>query len=70
MFIFTLIVGLYPVPPCHGKTPVINPQTRRDYFCGRGAPRNDCPANAYCHISPVDAFAKCCPGRLLLKISE
>jgi len=65
-----LTVGLYPVPPCHGKTPVINPLTRRDYFCGRGAPRNDCPANAYCHISPVDAFAKCCPGRLLLKISE
>ena len=67
-FIFTLIVGLYPVPPCHGKTPVINPRTRRDYFCGKDAP--DCPANAYCHISPVNKFAKCCPGRLLLKISE
>ncbi|XP_020600643.1 uncharacterized protein LOC110039834 [Orbicella faveolata] len=52
------------VPPCHGKTPVQNPLTRRDYFCGRGAPRNACPADSYCHISPVDAFAKCCPAPL------
>lgn len=45
-------------------TPIKNPSTGADYFCGRGAPQNVCPVNSYCHISPIDAFAKCCPSPL------
>ena len=52
-------------PPCHGMTPLTRPSTRRDYFCG-GHRRHICPANSYCHISPSDAFAKCCSGRTCL----
>ncbi|XP_022788297.1 uncharacterized protein LOC111328184 [Stylophora pistillata] len=51
------------IPPCHGLTPLTNPRTRRDYFCG-GRSRHICPANSYCHISPSDAFAKCCSAPL------
>lgn len=50
-------------PPCHGMTPLTRPSTRRDYFCG-GRRRHICPANSYCHISPSDAFAKCCSAPL------
>ena len=56
---------LSPAPPCHGMTPLTRPSTRRDYFCG-GLRRHICPANSYCHISPSDAFAKCCSGRTCL----
>lgn len=56
---------LSPAPPCHGMTPLTRPSTRRDYFCG-GSRRHICPADSYCHISPSDAFAKCCSGRTCL----
>jgi len=32
-----------------------------NYFCGRGPNRKECPENYRCTISPVDAYAVCCP---------
>ena len=33
----------------------------RDYFCGRGLNRRDCPSSHFCKIAPNDAYAVCCP---------
>lgn len=52
------------IPACHGMTPAKDPDTGREYSCRRGRASRKCPAYTYCHISPDDKFAKCCPSTL------
>ncbi|KAK3731505.1 hypothetical protein QZH41_008533 [Actinostola sp. cb2023] len=49
------------IPPCQGMTPLRNPLTDKELFCGRGPFSVACPKHSYCHVHPTDAFAKCCP---------
>ena len=44
--------------PCDGETPLINPLTGKDYFCGEGPDSRSCPPSSYCHKTAE--FAKCC----------
>ncbi|GIY58962.1 hypothetical protein CDAR_451322 [Caerostris darwini] len=44
--------------PCSGESPLIDPLTNRDYYCGEGIGTKLCPPGSYCHKS--SAFAKCC----------
>ncbi|XP_067005728.2 agrin-like [Anabrus simplex] len=46
------------VKPCNGESPLINPVTEREYDCGSGPNRQDCPSESYCHQTPH--FARCC----------
>ncbi|XP_031563420.1 uncharacterized protein LOC116298966 isoform X2 [Actinia tenebrosa] len=50
--------------PCRGMTPMKNPLTSQDMYCGRGPLHVDCLEGSYCHIHPTDKFAKCCPDLL------
>jgi len=51
-------------PTCQCKTsPCPDEKKPLDgYFCGRGPNRQDCPSSHHCVISPVDAYAVCCPN--------
>lgn len=44
--------------PCNGKTPLIDPITGTDYYCGNGSGGKHCPPTTYCHREAT--FAKCC----------
>lgn len=44
--------------PCDGEPPLVNPLTRKEYFCGDGPDSKTCPPNSYCHKG--NNFAKCC----------
>ncbi|KAJ9579151.1 hypothetical protein L9F63_024743, partial [Diploptera punctata] len=46
------------VKPCNGESPLADPDTRREYDCGSGPNRQDCPSGSYCHQTPH--FARCC----------
>ncbi|KAJ9583858.1 hypothetical protein L9F63_021797, partial [Diploptera punctata] len=46
------------VKPCNGEPPLTDPETRREYDCGSGPNRQDCPSGSYCHQTPH--FARCC----------
>jgi len=46
------------VKPCNGEPPLVDPDTRREYDCGSGPNRQDCPSGSYCHQTPH--FARCC----------
>ena len=46
------------VKPCNGEAPLVDPDTRREYDCGSGPNRQDCPSGSYCHQTPH--FARCC----------
>ncbi|XP_054168676.1 agrin-like isoform X2 [Oppia nitens] len=43
---------------CDGEPPLVNPLTRKEYFCGDGPDSKSCPPNSYCHKGST--FAKCC----------
>ncbi|GIY58961.1 hypothetical protein CDAR_451321 [Caerostris darwini] len=51
--------------PCSGESPLIDPLTNRDYYCGEGIGTKLCPPGSYCHKS--SAFAKCCREIILIK---
>ncbi|KAK6622158.1 hypothetical protein RUM44_001965 [Polyplax serrata] len=46
------------VKPCNGEPPLIDSVTNREYDCGSGPARQDCPPGSYCHHTRH--FAKCC----------
>ena len=46
------------VIPCDGDTPLIDPSTGKDYYCGEELGAKQCPPNSYCHESAK--FSKCC----------
>ncbi|XP_049772393.1 agrin-like [Schistocerca cancellata] len=46
------------VRPCGGEPPLVHPGTGRQYDCGSGPARQDCPAGSYCHQTAQ--FARCC----------
>ncbi|GAB6019276.1 hypothetical protein CHUAL_000876 [Chamberlinius hualienensis] len=46
--------------PCYGETPLRNPVTSEDLYCGEGSLHEDCPIGSYCHRSPHGLFSKCC----------
>ena len=50
----------YELVPCSGDSPLVNPGSGRDYYCGAGPDQEDCPSGSYCHWSL--SFAKCCPS--------
>nr|XP_050849942.1 agrin-like isoform X3 [Vespula vulgaris] len=45
------------VKPCNGDPPLIDADGK-EYDCGSGPDRRDCPSNSYCHQTP--RFARCC----------
>ncbi|XP_076065553.1 agrin-like isoform X2 [Oratosquilla oratoria] len=47
----------YVLTPCNGDTPLVDPNTGRDYYCGEDP--ESCPAKSQCHWTL--SFAKCCP---------
>ncbi|CAL4241333.1 unnamed protein product, partial [Meganyctiphanes norvegica] len=49
----------YELIPCNGASPLPNPATGRDLYCGEGPDKDECPDSSYCHWSL--SFAKCCP---------
>ncbi|KAK3873150.1 hypothetical protein Pcinc_021789, partial [Petrolisthes cinctipes] len=49
----------FELTPCNGDRPLINPNTGRDFYCGKGPDSEVCPQGAYCHWTL--SFAKCCP---------
>ncbi|XP_047735915.1 agrin [Hyalella azteca] len=49
----------YELIPCNNVSPLVNPATGRDFYCGEGPDKEECPKGSYCHWSL--SFAKCCP---------
>ncbi|XP_015598499.1 agrin isoform X2 [Cephus cinctus] len=45
------------VKPCNGDPPLVDSENR-EYDCGSGKERRDCPSNSYCH--QTTSFARCC----------
>ncbi|XP_044018032.1 agrin-like isoform X3 [Aphidius gifuensis] len=45
------------VKPCNGDPPLID-DDGKEYDCGSGPSRRDCPSNSYCH--QTTRFARCC----------
>ncbi|KAL0132239.1 hypothetical protein PUN28_000198 [Cardiocondyla obscurior] len=43
--------------PCNGDSPLVDSEGK-EYDCGSGPERKDCPSNSYCHQTP--RFARCC----------
>ncbi|KAH3827850.1 uncharacterized protein LOC127880938 [Dreissena polymorpha] len=54
LLVFTILVL---VSTCWGQCPTGSPL--KGHNCGRGG--TACPHHYYCEISPVDAYAVCCP---------
>ncbi|XP_049855372.1 agrin-like [Schistocerca gregaria] len=46
------------VKPCNGEPPLVDEETGRQYDCGSGPARQDCPSGSYCHQTAF--FARCC----------
>ncbi|KAK7792852.1 hypothetical protein R5R35_009634 [Gryllus longicercus] len=46
------------VKPCNGESPLVDPGSGREFDCGSGPGRQDCPPDSYCHQTPH--FARCC----------
>jgi coxsackievirus/adenovirus receptor len=55
---YTLVCTGMKVKPCNGEPPLADPDTGREYDCGSGPNRQDCPSGSYCHQTPH--FAQCC----------
>ncbi|XP_034935622.1 agrin-like isoform X2 [Chelonus insularis] len=45
------------VKPCNGDPPLVD-EENKEYDCGNGPNRRDCPSNSYCH--QTTRFARCC----------
>lgn len=45
------------VKPCNGDAPITD-EDGKEYDCGSGPARRDCPSNTYCH--QTTSFARCC----------
>lgn len=45
------------VKPCNGDPPLVDSEGK-EYDCGSGPERRDCPSNTYCH--QTTRFARCC----------
>ncbi|XP_029165671.1 agrin-like isoform X4 [Nylanderia fulva] len=45
------------VKPCNGDAPLVDSEGK-EYDCGSGPERKDCPSNSYCH--QTTRFARCC----------
>ncbi|XP_053970989.1 agrin-like isoform X3 [Hylaeus volcanicus] len=45
------------VKPCYGETPLLDSEGK-EYDCGNGPERRDCPSNSYCH--QTTRLARCC----------
>ncbi|XP_067207512.1 agrin-like isoform X4 [Linepithema humile] len=45
------------VKPCNGDPPIVDSEGK-EYDCGSGPERRDCPSNTYCH--QTTRFARCC----------
>jgi len=45
------------VKPCNGDPPLVDSEGK-EYDCGSGPERKDCPSNSYCH--QTTRFARCC----------
>ncbi|XP_020299873.1 agrin-like isoform X1 [Pseudomyrmex gracilis] len=45
------------VKPCNGDPPLVDSEGK-EYDCGSGPERRDCPTNSYCH--QTTRFARCC----------
>lgn len=45
------------VKPCNGDPPLVD-SDGKEYDCGSGPERKDCPSNSYCH--QTTRFARCC----------
>ena len=50
------IIGLE-AKPCNGEQPLVDDEGK-EYDCGSGPNRRDCPSLTYCHQTP--RFARCC----------
>ncbi|XP_074109510.1 agrin isoform X2 [Cotesia typhae] len=55
------------VKPCNGDTPLVDDEGK-EYDCGSGANRRDCPSNSYCHQTP--RFARCCKKNEGIQVVE
>nr|XP_033325096.1 agrin-like isoform X2 [Megalopta genalis] len=45
------------VKPCNGDPPIVD-EEGKEYDCGNGPERRDCPSNSYCH--QTTRIARCC----------
>ncbi|XP_046614325.1 agrin-like isoform X1 [Neodiprion virginianus] len=58
------------IRPCNGDAPLVDSEGR-EYDCGSGPQRRDCPSMSYCH--QTTRFARCCkkgPGVQVQKCSD
>lgn len=58
----TCLIGME-VKPCNGDTPLTDDEGK-EYDCGSGVNRRDCPSNSYCHQTP--RFARCCKKSIII----
>ncbi|XP_017763694.1 PREDICTED: agrin-like [Eufriesea mexicana] len=56
------------VKPCNGDPPLVDADGK-EYDCGNGPERRDCPSNSYCH--QTTRLARCCKrGQLSSQVSK
>ncbi|XP_076388607.1 agrin isoform X4 [Megachile rotundata] len=58
------------VKPCNGDPPLVD-EDGKEYDCGNGPERRDCPSNSYCH--QTTKIARCCKkaqGTQVVKCSD